>query len=181
MLIQEDLPMRFSSPASRSCLVILLVPFVLASVLPERSCSQSLRDHPASSADPFVGRYAIRTGPENELHIDVQIWGQVFRPGQYSVPDRTDLVGLISYAGGPTEDAKLKKVQVLRPLAPGDRVQEVDLEAFLKSGDPLLIPRLAPGDVVVIPASRSRGLTRMAGLVSVLALVANVTLLAARS
>ncbi len=183
-LVSKEIPKGRSSICAHSVprvLAIACVLSVFASIVPAQARAESSRGIPGGSTDPFLGRYAIQTGPEDELHIDVQIWGQVFRPGQYSVPDRTDLVGLISYAGGPTEDAKLKKVQVLRPLAQGDRVREVNLEAFLSSGDPQLIPRLTPGDVVVIPASRSRSLTRMAGLVSVLALVANVTLLATRN
>jgi hypothetical protein len=124
------------------------------------------------------GRYAIHSGPEDVLQIDVQVWGQVNRPGQYSVPDRTDLIGLISWAGGPTESAKLHDILVIRPLADKNRVQEVDIEKFLRSGDPLMIPRMSPGDVVVVPANRSHGIVRWAGVVSVAALVANVAILA---
>lgn len=142
---------------------------------------QGLQTGAPLSADPFSGRYAIRNGPEDVLQIDVQVWGQVNRPGQYSVPDRTDLIGLISWAGGPTESAKLHEILVIRPLADQNRVQEVDVEKFLRSGDPLMIPRLSPGDVVVVPATRSHGITRWAGLVSVAALVANVAILATRS
>lgn len=163
-------------------LAILLLPVVLPASGRGQGSPPTSGYHSLPSggdpADPVASRYAIRTGLENELRIDVQVWGQVTRPGQYSVPDQTDLIGLISYAGGPTEDAKLRKVQVLSPLATKNRVQQVDLEAFLRTGDPALIPRLTPGTVVLVPASRSRGFTRMAGVVSVLALVANVALLA---
>lgn len=128
--------------------------------------------------DPLAGRYAISRGLENVLNIDVQVWGQVNRPGQYSVPDRTDLIGLISFAGGPTEDAKLKEVLVVRPLASGAKVREIDVDAFIHSGNPQLIPELTPGDVVVVPASRSHKFVRWTGVISVAALVANVVILA---
>ncbi|KAA3613677.1 MAG: hypothetical protein DWQ05_15465 [Calditrichaeota bacterium] len=53
-------------------------------------------------------------GERNELLIKVNIWGFVQKPGQYLVPTDTDLISLISYAGGPLEEAKLKKVKLIR-------------------------------------------------------------------
>ncbi|MFB3907580.1 MAG: polysaccharide biosynthesis/export family protein [Candidatus Eisenbacteria bacterium] len=134
-----------------------------------------------SASDASPGRYVIRNGLEDELLVDVQIWGQVHRPGQYSVPDRTDLIGLMSYAGGPTEDAKIRKIQIVSPIGKGPRVQTIDVESFVRTGDSNLIPTLHPGDVVVVPASRSHNLYRWGGIISVAALVANVAILATRN
>ncbi|KAA3655690.1 MAG: hypothetical protein DWQ10_17065 [Calditrichaeota bacterium] len=53
-------------------------------------------------------------GEQNELLIKVNIWGFVKKPGQYLVPTDTDLISLISYAGGPLDEAKLKKVKIIR-------------------------------------------------------------------
>lgn len=53
-------------------------------------------------------------GDRNELLIKVNIWGFVQKPGQYLVPTDTDLISLISYAGGPLEEARLKKVKLIR-------------------------------------------------------------------
>ncbi len=53
-------------------------------------------------------------GEQDELLIKVNIWGFVERPGQYMVPTGTDLISLISFAGGPREQAKLKKVKLIR-------------------------------------------------------------------
>lgn len=153
----------------------------LATALAGSARSQGGRAGLGDQDSSFPGTYAIRSGPEDLLQIDVQIWGQVNRPGQYSVPDRTNLIGLISWAGGPTESAKLKEILVVRPLAEQNRVHEVNIESFLRSGDPSLIPRLTPGDVVVVPATRSHSLTRWVGFVSVAALVANVAVLATRN
>jgi len=157
--------------------IVVIAPFLSS---PTLALGQARPDPSASQQQSLAGRYAIRSGPEDLLQIDVQIWGQVNRPGQYAVPDRTDLIGLISWAGGPTESAKLRHVLVVRPLADRERVREVDVERFLRCGDPGMIPRLTPGDVVVVPATRSHGIVRWAGLVSVAALVANVAVLATR-
>lgn len=56
-------------------------------------------------------------GERDELLIKVNIWGFVLKPGQYLVPTDTDLISLISFAGGPVEEAKLKKVKVIRNTA----------------------------------------------------------------
>jgi hypothetical protein len=70
---------------------------------------------------PDVGRSRAAQyylGEQDELLIKVNIWGLVRRPGQYMVPKDTDLISLISFAGGPMEQARMKKVKVIRALAP---------------------------------------------------------------
>jgi polysaccharide export outer membrane protein len=53
-------------------------------------------------------------GAQDELLIKVNIWGFVRKPGQYMVPKDTDLISLISFAGGPLEQAKINKVKIIR-------------------------------------------------------------------
>lgn len=48
------------------------------------------------------------------LNIPVHIWGEVNRPGEYLVPDGTDILELISKAGGPTIYSNLKNVILTR-------------------------------------------------------------------
>jgi len=55
-------------------------------------------------------------GEQDELLIKVNIWGFVRKPGQYMVPKNTDLISLISFAGGPLEQAKIKKVKIIREI-----------------------------------------------------------------
>jgi hypothetical protein len=57
-------------------------------------------------------------GDQDELLIKVNIWGLVRRPGQYMVPKDTDLISLISFAGGPLDQARMKKIKVIRSSAP---------------------------------------------------------------
>jgi hypothetical protein len=56
-------------------------------------------------------------GEQDELLIKVNIWGFVQKPGQYMVPSGTDLISLISYAGGPREQANLSRIKVIRNQA----------------------------------------------------------------
>src|SRR4051812_38256259 len=46
--------------------------------------------------------------------IPINLWGAVGKPGIHHVPTRTDLVTLISLAGGPTGDASLGDVSIKR-------------------------------------------------------------------
>jgi predicted ThiF/HesA family dinucleotide-utilizing enzyme len=48
--------------------------------------------------------------------MQVNIWGFVRNPGRYEVPTTTDLVKLLSYAGGPEQDAVLDNVKVTRSV-----------------------------------------------------------------
>jgi hypothetical protein len=57
-------------------------------------------------------------GEQDELLIKVNIWGLIRRPGQYMVPKDTDLISLISFAGGPLDQAKMKKIKIIRSSAP---------------------------------------------------------------
>ena len=49
-----------------------------------------------------------------ELTMQVNVWGQVIHPGRYEVSIQTDLVQLLSYAGGPGPDAKMASVKITR-------------------------------------------------------------------
>ncbi|MFQ5640228.1 MAG: hypothetical protein ACE5IR_19790, partial [bacterium] len=51
-------------------------------------------------------------GGKDEILIKVNVWGLVGGPGQYLVPRHTDLISLISFAGGPQEGANLSKVRI---------------------------------------------------------------------
>jgi polysaccharide biosynthesis/export protein len=85
-----------------------------------------------------------------QLKIYAYVWGQVTRPGLYIIPDDTDLLALISLAGGPTENAKLSKIRIIRPTSQGERVIYVNLKEYIQTGDEKLIPVLKPGDTVIL-------------------------------
>lgn len=102
-------------------------------------------------------------GSGNEqLMINTYIWGQVKSPGLYQIPDNTDLLTLISSAGGPTEDAKLSKVKIIRPTTEGEKVIYVDLQKYMKTGDMKLIPIMQPGDTVFIGGTAFYAVERVA-------------------
>jgi hypothetical protein len=115
-------------------------------------------------------------GQANELLMRVNVWGRVLRPGEYFVPATTDLITLISVAGGPATKARLTDVQVVRAAVSGQEgeIIEVNLKKFLKTGDKRLIPTLKPEDTVIIKGSVWQLIADGAQVVSAVALLGSV-------
>lgn len=109
-----------------------------------------------------------------QLKIKTYIWGQVRKPGLYIVPDNTDLLTLISLAGGPTEDAKLSKVRIVRPTTDGKKVIIIDVKHYMENGDKALIPQLEPGDTIIISGTVYYAFRKAAQFLSNLAIVISV-------
>ncbi len=76
------------------------------------------------------------------------VWGQVRSPGAYSFIASPDILELLSTAGGPTENANLTRVVLIRAVT--QKRVRINLQAMLDKGQ---VARLAPGDVVIVPSS----------------------------
>ena len=85
--------------------------------------------------------------------VRVSVLGQVRTPGLYPVDPGTSLLQLITIAGGPIENADLRKTRVVRD----GRAYTVDLESALAGSSAGRIV-LYSNDYVVVP--RRTGLTR---------------------
>ena len=103
-----------------------------------------------SSAGGRAAQYFL--GNQDQVLMPVNVWGFVNMPGQYMVPLETDLVSLLSWAGGPREDARIKRIRVVRSTAEGDSsmVIDVDVKSFVDTGNLQQNPLLLPGDTVVV-------------------------------
>jgi len=113
-------------------------------------------------------------GSEDELLIKVNIWGFVQKPGQYLVPSDTDLISLISYAGGPKEEAKIKSVKVVRNRGKGQKVFYVNIKKYLETGDETLIPQLMPGDTIIVSGSTFHWISKFFDFTAKLAVLVNI-------
>jgi len=110
---------------------------------------------PSASAQDQSRAAQYFLGGQDQVLMGVNIWGFVNKPGQYMVPYDTDLISLLSYAGGPREDAKITGIKVVRGAKSNDaknpgEVIQVDVKKWLKNGSPDEIPVLRPGDTVVV-------------------------------
>ncbi|MEA3500060.1 MAG: SLBB domain-containing protein [Candidatus Marinimicrobia bacterium] len=89
----------------------------------------------------------------NKLTFPVKIWGEVVRPGIYQIPLGWDMMSALSQAGGPTLDAKLTDVRVLRTqLGEGEKnvLIYVNVEKYIETGDQSLLPEIRAGDTIMI-------------------------------
>jgi len=76
------------------------------------------------------------------------VWGQVRSPGAYYFIAAPDIPELLSAGGGPTENANLRRVILIRAVT--QKRTRIDLQKMMDSGQ---VARLGPGDVVIVPSS----------------------------
>jgi protein involved in polysaccharide export with SLBB domain len=85
------------------------------------------------------------------LTIPVVVLGQVKSPGEIVVPQHATLQGALTLAGGPTSQAELNKVKIIRGEKDPKDTLLVDLYAFSLRGDPGLLPPLKENDIIFVP------------------------------
>ncbi len=86
----------------------------------------------------------------------IQVIGEVRSPAIYALEDVNDLVGVLLMAGGPSDQANLRKVRLVRGDAEGGGTvaREFNLEAYLNKGVATQNPRCEPGDTIYVPKRR---------------------------
>ena len=146
----------------------ILLGSLLLTVLPVSGFAQESRGYinRVRGAQYFLGE-------EGDLLIPVNVWGFVTRPGQYMIPANTDLVSLLSYAGGPTESAKISSIKIVRNDPElGSRVYPVNVKKYLETADEDLIPTLRPGDTVIVKGTTFHWISKFFDFVSKLVVFA---------
>jgi len=115
--------------------------------------SQSITPRTGRTADKLSASKYILSAGSDALLMTVKIWGEVTKPGLYDVPIGTDLIELISAAGGPNTRANLSKIKVIHGSPNDDEssVTTVNVKQFLTSGDLDKIPEIKPSDTIVVP------------------------------
>ena len=105
--------------------VFLLLSAVVSSNVPLIAQEAESPEEKPVGAIPHRGaQYFL--GEADELLMRVNIWGFVRKPGQYMVPTDTDLISLMSFAGGPIEQAKIKSIRVVRTNPPEAKTTGVE-------------------------------------------------------
>ena len=142
----------------------------------------------AQDAEParYDGAAQYFLGDRDQILININVWGYVMKPGQYLVPRQTDLVALISFAGGPREGADLSDVMIVRGGTQNKKnhhvgrngtngkapILKIDVENNLKTGQLHKIPVLQAGDTVMITETGGSKFQKVLGLNSVLSVIA---------
>jgi polysaccharide biosynthesis/export protein len=120
------------------------------------------------------------------LNIKVAVWGFVKYPGKYVIPMESNVYDLLSYAGGPSEDAHLNDLRIFRTLEDSskemvkfnynDLLWDENLKEFKNA------PGLDAGDILLVPGSQRLyfkdylqiGLSVFSALISLAILILNI-------
>ncbi|HSP86536.1 MAG TPA: SLBB domain-containing protein [Ignavibacteriaceae bacterium] len=100
------------------------------------------------------GGYYDYSDPES-VNLKVSVWGFVKFPGKYIVPIYTNAFDLLSYAGGPDEDANLDDIRIFRINEDSSQsFIDLDYKDFLWNKELTSIkeaPRIVSGDILLVP------------------------------
>ena len=131
------------------------------------------------------GAYYDYSDP-SAINIKVSVWGFVKYPGKYVIPIESNIYDLLSYAGGPTEDAHLDDLRIFRTTGDSsesmikfnynDMLWDDNLKEFKDS------PNLEAGDILLVPGSQrlyfkdylQLGLSVFSALISLSILILNI-------
>ena len=150
-LFTHQLHDKESSMTRTDLFRLLLLSFLLiaSSVHAFAQTSQSGLAPTLPSASAASYYYIAKPG---ELTMQVNVWGFVKNPGRYEVPSSTDLIQLLSFAGGPIQYAKLDEVKLTRLIlndsTGAKREFVLNLEHLDKLNQSSLV--LYPGDTIFI-------------------------------
>lgn len=127
----------------------------------------------AASIDPDRTRQlaATNVAPLASEPVPVVVVGEVLRPGTYTVNNETGteaptVTRAIDIAGGITDRADVRRVELRRLTQTGLQSLEINLWELLTSGDVNQDIILQPGDTIAIPTAREIDPTEVAALAS---------------
>lgn len=127
------------------CAVMLTV-FLLP---PPSAFAESL-DEGYSSISPALGAGGgeyVHGQKQGKILVRVLVFGSISQQGIHYVPEGTDLLFLMLYAGGSSENTKLNGITIRRRNI--KNLIQVDLEDMIEEGRQ--IPKMMDGDVVTVP------------------------------
>lgn len=127
----------------------VIIFIILMSYLPQAGLAEIKVDYGKEQGGTSAAEIVYRNDPE-EVLIPIYLMGAVGKTGLFHVPPRTDLVTLLTLAGGPGLSSNLREV-IHRRQMPTVSVSEVDVMAMLTNPE-LKSPMLKANDVVFIPS-----------------------------
>ena len=114
----------------------------------------------------------------NGAASSVFMFGAISRPGPIPMDGRIDLMTAIAQGGGPTADANLKAVQIVRKNGDRSVHMKVNLSSYIDKANVAGNPTLMAGDTVILPRQGSGGFLSAVRIISpILALASTVVIL----
>lgn len=92
------------------------------------------------------------------VNMKVAVWGFMRYPGRYIVPVNTTVADLLSYAGGPTDDANLEDIRLYRVMEDSTQIMikinynDLFWEDRLESRKKY-VPEIKGGDIILVPGA----------------------------
>lgn len=105
----------------------------------------------------------------------VNLWGAVKRPGIHHIPVKTNLIELMSYAGGPNDNAIIESITIKRNLGLEQKKISIDLSEIIHDQKQYDLV-LKPDDIIVVPASKPWISQDMFMLAMVMSIIASTVL-----
>ncbi len=102
--------------------------------------------HISPKHSPGTGEYVHGQG-YGKILMRTLMFGSVPQQGVHYVPEGTDLLFAILYAGGYGDATKLNAITIRRKGV--SELMEIDLENMIEEGSP--IPKLKDGDIINVP------------------------------
>lgn len=118
-----------------------------------------------------VGNEFISGQEPGVVMMRVNLWGAVKRPGIHHIPVKTNLIELMSYAGGPSELAILDSITIKRTQGQDQKKISINLSEVIHDQKQYDLV-LKPDDIIVVPATQpwiSQNMFTLAMVVSVVA------------
>jgi hypothetical protein len=158
----------------------LLVWTLITSIISLPCLAEDLRNGLALSKDLNLGLGAkgsefVSGDYPGALLMKVNLWGAVNKSGIHYIPTQTDLVTLLSYAGGPTDRADLDSVSIKRYVDGKETIVKVDADKLLTNAGGVN-PQLEANDIVVVPSKKPLITTDTAILIGAAGTIATVLL-----
>lgn len=167
-------------------LILVLSFFILNQLLFSQTGNIKIGADPTNYRNS-QGAFYDYSDPE-AVNIKVSVWGFVRFPGRYLVPSYSNLKDLLSYAGGPTDDAHLNDLRLYRVAH--DSTQQLiryDYNDLLWGEGQMLQKEkkanLTVGDILLVPGEPrlyfrdyfSMTLSVVSVLISLAILILNIT------
>lgn len=131
-------------------MIIKLIKYILCLSLCQIPCFAKAEGTFFEIKEPQrAAEYIYRSSPKESL-IGVQLIGAVQKPGLYYIPLNTDILKLITLAGG-TEEADLTNVLVRKIDPSQSGVFELDINKLMKASTDIKVFKLTQDDFIYIP------------------------------
>ncbi len=113
----------------------------------------------------FVERPKVFISIAEHVQLEITIEGQVKNPGTFTLKGPINLQGVLSLAGGTTQLADLRSININRRDYDQYRTMTIDLYEFFMDPKNNALPAIEDGDIIFVPIISPTSIVRVMGSV----------------